>query len=220
MLYITPTPIGNLSDVTDRMKTVFASADFIIAENPGYTKRLLNHLEIEKPIIQFAEHNELKVLDKIVARLAEENACLVTDAGTPGISDPGFRLVRACVTIGIPVTALPGANAAVTALSASGLPTDKFLFVGFFPKTELKVLQMVKEAKDIEATLIAYESPQRILKSLTWIAASEPDCSVVVARELTKVHEEYVRGTATHVLEIFKERQSIKGEITILIGFK
>ena len=220
MLYITPTPIGNLGDITDRARDNLIQADFIIAENPSYTKRLLKHVGTDKPVVQFAEHNELKMLDKIVARLENEVGCLVTDAGTPGISDPGFRLVRACVAANVPITALPGANAAVTALSASGLPTDKFIFIGFFPKSEVKVLATVAEAKQIDATLIAYESPQRILKSLNWIAEKEPQCSVVVARELTKLHEEYVRGTAVEVLEVFKQRPSIKGEITILVGFK
>jgi 16S rRNA (cytidine1402-2'-O)-methyltransferase len=220
MLYIVPTPIGNLGDITQRASDVLTSCDFVIAENPGYTKRLLDKLSLQKPIVQFAEHNELKVLESIVKKLNDQTACIVTDAGTPGISDPGFRLVRACIAENIEVTALPGPNAAITALSASGLPTDKFFFAGFLPKTEFKILELLTEAQTIQATLIAYDSPQRILKTMNWISKSHPECQVVVARELTKVHEEYIRGSAADVFDNLKKRTTIKGEITLLVSFK
>ncbi len=221
MLYITATPIGNLDDLTVRAANTLRDVSLIIAENPSHTQKLLQHLGIKgKKITQFAEHNEHQVLDKLVAQLKTTDACLVTDAGTPGISDPGFRLVRACVENNIVVVSLPGANAAVTALAASGLPTDRFLFVGFLPKTEPKLQQILKTAREADSTLIAYESPQRILKTLSIIENTEPTANVVMARELTKLHEEFLRGTASEVTKQLKAKPTIKGEITLLIAFK
>lgn len=221
MLYIVPTPLGNLGDVSQRAKDTLAVCDFIIAENPSTTHKLLRLLDIpKKEVVQFADHNEQKVLEKYIARLIDESAALVSDAGTPGISDPGFRLVRACRQQGIEVTAIPGASAAVTALSASGLPTDRFLFVGFLPKTEFKVIELLEMAKTAESTLIGYESPQRIIKTLQYIERKYPTAQAVVARELTKLHEEYVTGTVRDILQKLKDKTSIKGEITLVISLK
>lgn len=221
MLYIVPTPLGNLDDFTIRAKDTLLACDFIIAENPSHSQKLLNHFGIpKKEVLQFAEHNEQKVLDNLIAKLKNEQGCLISDAGTPGISDPGFRLVRACREQGIEVVPLPGPNAAITALSGSGLPTDRFLFVGFLQKTEHKVLQVLQMAKETGSTLIAYESPQRIIKTLEFIAKQYSDARVVVARELTKMHEEFVYGSASEVLENFQQRPSVKGEITLLVSFK
>ncbi len=221
MLHIVPTPLGNLEDISERAKKTLAACDFIIAENPSTTHKLMRLLNLEKKeIVQFADHNEQLVLDKYLARLKTENACMVSDAGTPGISDPGFRLVRACREEGVEVVAIPGPNAAVTALSASGLPTDRFLFVGFLPKTEHKVNELLELAKNSEATLVAYESPQRIMKTLGYIEKGFPAVKVVVARELTKMHEEYLQGTPAQILEQLGQKSSIKGEITLLINFK
>jgi 16S rRNA (cytidine1402-2'-O)-methyltransferase len=221
VLYIIPTPIGNLKDLTIRAKDTLLACDFIIAENPIHSHKLLRHFEIpKKEIVQFAEHNETSVLDKLTTRLKTEAGALISDAGTPGISDPGFRLVRACRELGIEIVPLPGPSAAITALSASGLPTDRFLFMGFLQKTEPKVLQALKMAKDTESTLVVYESPQRILKTVQFIAKEHPTARVVVARELTKMHEEFVSGTAAEVVELLKQRATIKGEITLLVSFK
>lgn len=225
MLYIVPTPLGNLADTTERAKEHLAACDFIISENPSTTHKLLQLLKLtqvggKKEIVQFADHNEKKVLDTYLARLENETACLVSDAGTPGISDPGFRLVRAARANKLQVVALPGPSAAITALSASGLPTDRFLFVGFFPKTEFKVVEFVNLAKNSEATLIAYESPQRIVKTLEYINKNFPEVQAVVARELTKMHEEYTTGTPAEILQTLKTKPSIKGEITLLLSFK
>jgi 16S rRNA (cytidine1402-2'-O)-methyltransferase len=221
MLYIVPTPLGNLGDVTQRAKEQLEACDFIIAENPATTHKLLQLLKLpKKQVVQFADHNEQLVLDKYLERLKTEDACLVSDAGTPGISDPGFRLVRAARANNIEVIALPGPSAAITALSASGLPTDRFLFVGFFPKTEFKVVEFVNLAKNSEATLIAYESPQRIIKTLEYINKNFPEAQTVVARELTKLHEEYTTGTPSEILDELKTKPSIKGEITLLLSFK
>lgn len=221
MLYIVPTPLGNLKDITIRAKETLTACDFIIAENPSTTHKLLQLLELpKKEVVQFADHNGKKVLPNLLERLQNNSACLVSDAGMPGISDPGFRLVRACREAGIEVIPLPGASAAITALAGSGLPTDKFLFVGFLQKTEHKVLQAVTEARDTESTLITYESPQRIIKTVGFIAKRFPDAKVVVARELTKMHEEFISGSANEVLEKLQKKPSIKGEITLLVSFK
>ncbi len=221
MLYIVPTPLGNLDDITARAKQTLSACDFMIAENPAQTHKLLQLLNLpKKEVKQFADHNERQVLDGLVERLQNETGCLVSDAGMPGISDPGFRIVRACREQTIEVVALPGPSAAITALAGSGLPTDKFLFSGFLPKTEPKLNKIIEEAKNIEATLISYESPQRLLKTIELIDKSFPEANIVVARELTKLHEEYLSGTAQQVLAILKQKPSIKGEVTILISFK
>lgn len=226
MLYILATPIGNLRDLSDRAKETLQKVDFIIAENPGYSKRLLDHLTSlgitvpEKRFMQFAEHNEQQALPKIIAELKTKDAVLLSDAGTPGISDPGFRLIREAIREGIAVTPIPGPNAATAALSASGLPTDKFIFLGFVPKSEVKLTNVLSEAKEIEATVIFYESPQRIIKTVGIIANTWPEANIVIAREITKLHEEFLRGTALDVLGKLNARQSIKGEITVVLSFK
>lgn len=221
MLYVTPTPLGNLEDITARAIILLSACDFIIAENPIHTHKLLQLLKLpKKEVVQFAEHNELKVLDSLTNRLKQENACLVSDAGTPAIADPGFRLIRACRELDIKVVSIPGPNAAITALAGSGLPTDKFIFVGFLPKTEPKLNKTINEAKNLEATLVGYESPQRIIKTISLIEKSFPDCKIVIARELTKIHEEYISGSPELVYDILKQKPSIKGEITIIISFK
>lgn len=221
MLYIVPTPIGNLEDITERAKQTLGVCDFIVCENPSQTAKLLQLLGLpKKQLIQLADFNEQKTVPQVIERLAKENACLVSDAGTPTISDPGFKLVRACREASIEVVSLPGANAVTTALAASGLPTDKFIFVGFLPKTEPKVNKLLEEAKSIEATFIAYESPQRISKTISFIEKSFPECKVVVAREISKMHEEYLIGSPAEVSEKLKAKPSIKGEIVLLISFK
>ncbi len=221
MLYIVPTPLGNLDDFTKRGQDTLSSCDFIIAENPAHSSKLINHFGLpKKKMVQFADHNEHEILEGLIERLKTDTGCLISDAGTPGISDPGFRLVRACREAGIEIIPLPGPSAAVTALSASGLPTDRFLFFGFLQKTEHKVLQAVEMARETESTLVTYESPQRILKTVEFIAKKYPDAKIVVARELTKIHEEFITGSATEVLGNLKQKSSIKGEITLLVSFK
>src|SRR6185503_9989552 len=149
-----------------------------------------------------------------------EDGALITDAGTPGISDPGFRLVRECVKENVQIVPIPGTNAAITALCASGLPTDKFLFLGFLQKTAVKTVEALQSAANAEATAIFYESPERILKTLSYISNAFPSSQVVIARELTKMHEEFIRGTPMDVMHKLKDRPSIKGELTVLISFK
>ncbi len=220
MLYIVATPIGNLSDISFRAIETLKGCDFIIAENPRSSSVLLNHYQITgKPVHQFAEHNEQKVLGKLVEMLKSQNGCLITDAGTPGISDPGFRLVRECSKEGINIIPIPGASAVIAALSASGLPTDRFMFLGFIPRTQSKVTKAIQMGKDTESTIIFYDSPFRVTKTVEIIANAFPESNVVVTRELTKIHEEFIRGNATVVAEELKKKK-IKGEITVLVSFK
>lgn len=221
MLYVIATPIGNLKDLSARAAETLREVGLIVAENPSYSRRLLDHVGAgQKEFVQFAEHNERQVLKELVRRLAKEDGCLITDAGTPGVSDPGFRLVRACAEAGVSVTPLPGPNAAIAALSASGLPTDRFLFLGFLEKTATKVVRALEAARTAEATAIFYESPERIKKTLGFVANAYPQAQVVVARELTKVHEEFLSGSPYQVQSLLNDRAAIKGELTVLISFK
>lgn len=221
MLYIVATPIGNLKDITLRAIETLKVCEFVMAENPHYSKRLLEHIGAwPKEVVQFAEHNEQQVVKDLTRRLGKADGCLITDAGTPGVSDPGFRLVRECVKENISVVPLPGANAAIAALSASGLPTDRFLFLGFLQKTAAKTVSALQAAAGAEATAIFYESPERIIKTLNYVANAFPNSQVAIARELTKIHEEFLRGSPYEVLNQLKDRPSIKGELTVLISFK
>jgi 16S rRNA (cytidine1402-2'-O)-methyltransferase len=175
MLYVVATPIGNLEDITLRAIKSLKSCNFVIAENPGYSNRLLQHIDAwPKEVVQFAEFNEQQVVKELTRRLQKQDGCLITDAGTPGISDPGFRLVRECVAQNVAVVPIPGASAAIVALSASGLPTDKFMFLGFLQKTAAKAVSALQSAADAEATAIFYESPERILKTLSYISNAFP----------------------------------------------
>lgn len=217
-MYIVATPLGNLSDLSDRARRTLAGVNLIIAENPAYTRKLVEGTG--KRYIQLADHNEAVALPKILKELATQDAALVSDAGTPGISDPGFRLVRAAIAADIKVSPIPGPSAVIAALCASGLPTDKFLFLGFVPKTEVKLVRELEAAVPLNATVVFYESPQRVVKTFGYIAAKWPSAQTCVARELTKIHEEFVRGTAEQVLAELKSRASVKGEVTVLLSFK
>ncbi len=218
MLYIVATPLGNLGDISERAKATLANVNLIIAENPAYTKKLVEGTG--KRYIQLADHNEATAIPKILKELATQDAALVSDAGTPGISDPGFKLVREAIAAGIKVSPIPGPSAAIAALCAAGLPTDKFLFLGFVPKTEVKLVRELEGAEAAGATGVFYESPQRIVKSVGYIASHWPSAKICIARELTKIHEEFLRGTAQEVLAELKSRTSIKGEISVLVSFK
>lgn len=221
MLYVVATPIGNLEDITYRAVRVLGETNILIAENPSHSQKLLQHYQISgKKILQFADHNEAKMLPKLIELLKTQDGAIMSDAGTPGVSDPGFRLVRACTEAGIPVTPLPGPSASISALSASGLPTDRFLFVGFLPKTLPKLKNILEIGNSTESTIICYESPQRISKTISSIAEIYPDAKIVIAREISKLHEEFIRGTAKEVSGQLNKKVSIKGEITVLISFK
>ncbi len=216
-LYVVSTPIGNLKDITLRALEVLQSVNFIACEDTRRTSILLNHYKIEgKKLLSYYEPKESVQVPKIVKLLEKEDVALVTDAGTPSISDPGYKLIRACIEKGIPVEVIPGPSAVISALVGSGLPTDRFTFVGFLPKKGLtNFLEELKAYKD--STIIAFESPNRLIKTLENIKEVYGDnTTVCVARELTKVHEEYIRGRVVEVLDELSRRGEIKGEIVIL----
>jgi 16S rRNA (cytidine1402-2'-O)-methyltransferase len=216
-LYVVGTPIGNLKDITFRALEVLQSVNFIACEDTRRTSILLNHYKIEgKKLLSYYEPKESVQVPKIIKLLEKEDVALVTDAGMPSISDPGYKLIRACIEKGIPVEVIPGPSAVLTALVGSGLPTDRFTFVGFLPKKGLNnFLEELKAYKD--STIIAFESPNRVLKSLEAIKETYGDnTTVCIARELTKLHEEYIRGRVVEVLEELSKRGEIKGEVVIL----
>ena len=219
-LDVVPTPIGNLKDITERALEVLRSADLILAEDTRTTGKLLRHYDIDRPIRSFHLHNEHRAVDAIVEQINTGlNYALCSDAGTPAISDPGFLLVRACVDAGINVSCLPGATAFVPALVVSGLPCDRFAFEGFLPhkKGRQKRLQAILEES---RTTVLYESPHRVIKLLEEIIKYE--CGyrrIVLCREISKLHEEVVRGSVEEVLERFKEKAP-RGEFVVVIEGK
>jgi 16S rRNA (cytidine1402-2'-O)-methyltransferase len=218
-LYVVATPIGNLEDITYRAVRILSAADLIACEDTRQTRKLLEHYGIQKPTISYHEHNELERTPELVAKLtAGMVIALVSDAGVPLISDPGYRLVKAAVEAGIGVEPVPGASAALAALAASGLPTDAFHFGGFLPSKPGQRAHALEELAEERATLIFYEAPHRILEALETIERVLGPRQVVVAREMTKVHEEFLRGTAGEVRAQLSERDIVKGEITLLIG--
>jgi 16S rRNA (cytidine1402-2'-O)-methyltransferase len=218
-LYLVATPIGNLEDITHRAVRVLREVDLIACEDTRHTRRLLDHYGITKPVTSYHEHNETARAEELVAKLAEgTNVALVSDAGMPLVSDPGYRVVAAAVGAGIAVVPVPGASAVVTALAASGLPTDSFYFGGFLPPKSGQRARALEAVREQTATLVFYEAPHRILETLEDVEKILGPRHVVVARELTKVHEEFLRGPAGEVRATLASRASIKGEITLLIG--
>jgi len=219
LLYVVATPIGNLEDVTYRAIRVLGEADLIACEDTRQTRKLLDHYGIHKPTISYHEHNEMERAAELAARLVAGSViALVSDSGMPLVSDPGYRLVRAAIDNGIPVRPVPGASAALTALAASGLPSDSFHFVGFLPPKSGQRARTLEALAQEEGTLILYEAPHRILETLEAIQQTLGPRPVVVARELTKIHEEFLRGTAAEIRAQLAQRDSVKGEITVLIG--
>jgi 16S rRNA (cytidine1402-2'-O)-methyltransferase len=218
MLYVVATPIGNLDDITLRALEVLKSVDVIAAEDTRHSGNLLKHFEIRKPLVSYHEHNEAMRSDELVGRLAEgENVALISDAGMPGLSDPGARLIRKCIERGVPYTIVPGASAILTALVGSGLAADSFCFRGFLPVKSGQREREVRAALEREATTIFFESPYRILKTLAACAELAPDRQLCVARELTKKFEEFRRGTPAELLSHY-EAHPAKGEITLVIS--
>ena len=216
-LYIVPTPIGNLNDITLRALQVLKDVDYILAEDTRQTSKLLNHFEIEKKLVSYHQHNEHKSIDRIIEDLKQDiTVAVVSDAGTPGISDPGFLIVRACIQNEIAVECLPGATAFVPALVNSGFPCDKFVFEGFLPHKKGRQTRLTL-LKEETRTIVFYESTHRLLKTLTQFAEFfGEDRQVSVSRELTKMHEENIRGTVKEVIEYYKTHV-IKGEIVIIV---
>jgi 16S rRNA (cytidine1402-2'-O)-methyltransferase len=220
MLYLVPTPIGNLKDITLRSLEVLKEVDVVLAEDTRTSSHLLNHYQINKPLTPYHQHNEHKVLQHLVEQLQQgKKMALVTDAGTPGISDPAFLLVRECIKANIKVESLPGATAFVPALVNSGIPTNRFCFEGFLPLKKGRQTIFKKLAEE-ERTMIFYESPMRLVKTLEeMIVYFGADRVCSVSRELTKLFEENKRGTLKEVAVYFKEK-TVKGEIVIVLAGK
>lgn len=219
-LYLCPTPIGNLEDITFRTIRILKEVDLIVAEDTRQTIKLLNHYKINKPLISYHEHNKISSGEKIIKNLkSEKNIALVTDAGTPAISDPGYDLVKRCIEENIAVVPLPGATAITTALIASGLDTREFVFIGFLPIKKKDRDRLLYEIFHEKRTVIIYEAPHRILETLKEFKHYDEKRNIVVARELTKVHEEFIRGKIDDVLNSIKSKA--KGEMVVLIeGYK
>ena len=219
-LFLVPTPIGNLKDITLRALEVLKSVDIIAAEDTRQSLKLLNHFEIKKSLISYHQHNEQGKSEEIIDRLERgENIALVTDAGTPGISDPGAIIVSRCIEKQIPFEVLPGATAITTALIYSGLDTTKFIFRGFIPRETKERKILLEEIKDVKESIIIYESPHRLLSTLDLIYNNLGNRKIAVCRELTKLHEEIIRGSIEEVIKIFEER-TIKGEFVLVIEGK
>jgi 16S rRNA (cytidine1402-2'-O)-methyltransferase len=218
-LYLVGTPIGNLEDITFRAVRVLKEVDLIACEDTRHTRKLMDRYGIGKPTVSYHEHNELQRSPELIAKLlGGTTVALVSDAGMPLICDPGYRLVRAAIDSGIRVEAVPGPSAVLTALAASGLATDSFHFGGFLPAKSGQRLRELEGLKDYASTLVFYEAPHRIVETLAAVEQALGDRPVVVARELTKMHEELLRGTAAEVRAALSARESVRGEITLLIG--
>lgn len=216
-LYLVSTPIGNLQDITLRAVNTLKKADVILAEDTRVTGKLLSHLEMKKPLMSYHEHSSGKRHQEILDMIFDgKTAALCSDAGMPCISDPGQQLVKDAVDAGIEVIPIPGANAMLTALIASGVSTDRFTFMGFFPRKNKE--EEISRVIHNEGTLVYYESPMRVVDTVCAIAQLIPGRQIAVARELTKLHEEFIRGTAQDVYENLSARPSIKGEIVIIIA--
>jgi 16S rRNA (cytidine1402-2'-O)-methyltransferase len=213
-LYIVPTPIGNLKDITLRSLEVLKEIEYIFCEDTRRAKILLDHYQIKnKKLISYFAPKEEEKIPYLLEILKKSDAALVVDSGMPGISDPGYKLIKACLENNIEIEVLPGPSAFLTALVGSGLPLDKFLFLGFLPKKGLK--NYFEKLKGIEATIVFYESPKRIFKTLTVMKEVFKEGKVVIAREISKIYEEYLRGDLEEMIEILGKRK-LKGEITVL----
>jgi 16S rRNA (cytidine1402-2'-O)-methyltransferase len=220
MLYLIPTPIGNLKDITLRSLEILKEVDLILAEDTRTSSKLLNHYQITKPLSPYHQHNEHKVLQHLISQLIEgKSMAVITDAGTPGISDPAFLLVRECIKAGVKVECLPGATAFVPALVNSGIPTNRFCFEGFLPIKKGRQT-LLKQLAEEERTMVFYESPMRLVKTLEeFITYFGEDRQCSVSRELTKMFEENKNGTLKEVSEYFKQK-TVKGEIVIVVAGK
>lgn len=218
ILYIVSTPIGNLKDITLRAIETLKSVDFILCEDTRETQKLLNHYEIKKDLVSFTSHNEHKKTPQIIEKIKEgKNIALVSTRGTPCISDPGFFLIKSAVENNLKLIPIPGPSAFLTGLVASGFPTDDFIFLGFLKRKLGKLKVQIKEAFALNKTVIFYESPHRLKRTLEFLKEILPqETKVCIARELTKIFEEFIRGTIVQVTQ--KVSKDIKGEVVVVIG--
>jgi len=220
ILYIVSTPIGNMEDITLRALRILKEVDLIAAEDTRRTGLLLKRFGIQAPLTSYFEGNELRKREDILAKLNKgKKVALVSDAGTPGISDPGFRLIQLAIENRLPVIPIPGPSAVITALSVSGLPTDAFLFKGFLPHKSKKRRDLLKDLELVKETVVFYESPHRLFETLRDILEIFGDREIVLTRELTKVYEEIIRGKVSEILNQLGDR-TLKGEITLVISGK
>jgi 16S rRNA (cytidine1402-2'-O)-methyltransferase len=218
-LYVVATPIGNLEDITLRALRILAEVDLVAAEDTRQSGKLLAHHGLKKPMIAYHEHNERQRAPALIERLQLGQAiALLTDAGTPAISDPGYRLIAAAVELGLKVIPIPGPSAVTTALSAAGLPTDAFYFVGFLPSKQGKRQTRLDQLKHIPATLVIYEAARRIDRLLKELDKTLGNRYIVIGRELTKRHEEFIRGSTDEVRQAIRRREALKGECTVLVA--
>ena len=214
-LYLVATPIGNLEDITLRAIKILKEVDLIAAEDTRHTLKLLNHLEIKKPLISYYKQIEKTKSDVLIQKLKEgKNIALVSDAGTPGISDPGEEIVKNAIENNIQIIPIPGACAAINAIISSGLDTSEFHFIGFLPVNKKEKKEKLEKIKNINSTLIFYEAPHKLINTLEDIKQILGDRKIVLAREITKIHEEFLRGTISQILEQYKEP---KGEFVIVV---
>lgn len=216
-LYIVSTPIGNLEDITLRALRTLKEVDLIACEDTRITRKILSHYQISKPLVSYFQQNQLFRIPYLLGKLKEgKSIALVSDAGTPGISDPGFFLIKEVIKEGIKIVPIPGASAVITALVVSGLPTDDFIFLGFLARKKGKIVKELTSASQLKKTIVFYESPYRIKRTLEIIREILPETSVVLARELTKKFEEILRGTPENLLKQIENRQ-LKGEIIVVL---
>jgi 16S rRNA (cytidine1402-2'-O)-methyltransferase len=215
-LYLVSTPIGNLEDITLRAVRVLRESGLIAAEDTRHTQRLLARYTIDTPCLAYHEHNKLSRLDEVLTALANGDVALVSDAGTPGMSDPGFELVNACIAAGFTVVPIPGPSAAIAALVASGLPTDQFTYLGFLPRRGAERRTLLRELAQLPQTLVCFEAPHRVLDALADMLAILGDRRVVIARELTKIHEEFLRERISQALAHFQAHRP-RGELTLIV---
>lgn len=219
-LYIVSTPIGNLEDITLRALRVLKEVGIIAAEDTRHTRKLLSRYDIHVPLTSYHDFNKYEKAELLISKLKEGiDVALVSDSGTPGISDPGYYFIKRAIEEGIKVIPVPGATALIAALSVSGLPTDRFSFIGFLPKKRTSREKTLRILSEVEHTLILYESPHRVLKTLNEIKEIFGERRISVARELTKIHEEVIRGIISEVIDKL-ERQPPKGEIVLMIEGK
>lgn len=217
ILYLVATPIGNLEDITARALRTLREVSLVAAEDTRTARNLLSHFQIVKPITSYFEHNKLSKLNTILDALAHGDVAVISEAGLPGLSDPGYELVRAAIERGIRVVPIPGVSALTTALVASGLPTDQFVYVGFLPRQKNARRQLLQSMVNEPRTIVAYEAPHRLRESLDDILAVLGDRAICVARELTKIHEEFFRGSVTQARAHFAENAP-RGEFTLVIA--
>lgn len=217
-LYIVATPVGNLEDITFRAVKILKEVDLIAAEDTRHSKKLLSHYDIRTKLVSCHEHNEINKTPQLITHLKNGlNIALICDAGTPSISDPGYNLVTAVAKEQINVIPIPGCSAAIAGLSVSGLPTDSFLFLGFLSKKQQKQKQALEAIKNQSATLVFYESPRRIKNLIATMINILGDRKAFLAREITKLHEEYIRGNLTDILKALEKKETVKGECSLFI---